>query len=198
LNSRPLKLAKESFVYYCSGSDQTARRHRVCVAQRRAYGAGFSLLELVVVIVIIALLATLALERLWAMRVDAERVAIEQTVGALRSALGIKVAAYLARGDVAALEALEGSNPMDRLSEVPENYLGALAGPDPASIEGGHWYFDTVSRRLVYRVHNEGYFSSGAGLPARAQFAVRRVFDEQNRLAGVRLEAFESYAWKIE
>lgn len=144
---------------------------------------------------IIALLAAFGVERLSGMQVDAERVAMEQIVGTLRSALGIKVANYLARGDLDALKALEGSNPMERLSEVPENYLGTLAGPDPGSIEGGFWYFDSGSRRLVYRVRYEDHFSGGVGSPARAQFAIRLVYDGDNRLEGVRLAVLEPYVW---
>lgn len=165
-------------------------------AQRRANPhSGFSLLELVIVVCLIAVLATLGLERLWGMRADAERAAMEQVIGTLRSALGIKVANHLARSDLDAIRALEGTNPMERLSEVPENYLGALANPDPASIPGGQWYFDSAARRLVYRVRYEDRFSGGVGSPARAQFAVRLVVDDKNRLEGVRLVTLEPYTW---
>lgn len=166
---------------------------------------GFSLLEMVIVVCAIALLALLAIDRLWAMRVDAERVAMEQVAGSLRSALGIKVANHLAKGDMSGLRALEGSNPMDRLSELPQNYLGALADPDPASVAAGSWYFDLASRTLVYRVRNEDYFSSSLGPPARARFAIRLVYEDRNRngrfdqavdgLEGVRFAALESYEW---
>ena len=175
------------------GSRRVSRPTAVRAAARR--NRGFSLLELVVVVCAIALLATLALERFWAMRVDAERVAMEQVVGTLRSALGIKVANYLANGDLKAMKTLEGSNPMDRLSEVPENYLGALADPDPASVKGGHWYFDLTAQRLVYRVRHEDHFSGGASSPARAQFAVKLVYGETNRVEGVRLAVLEPYTW---
>lgn len=167
---------------------------------------GFSLLELVIVVCAIALLAVLAIERLWAMRVDAERVAMEQVVNNLRGALGIKVANYLAKGDLAGIRALEGSNPVDRLSEAPTNYLGALADPDPASIAAGSWYYDLASHALVYRVRNAEHFVSSLGAPARARFAVALVYEDRNRngrfdqgvdtLEGVRLMPLEPYAWR--
>lgn len=162
---------------------------------RPHWNRGFSLLELVAVVCIIAVLATIGIERLWALRIEAERGAMEQVVGALRSAIGIKVASYLSKGDLEAIRALEGSNPMDRLSEVPENYLGTLASPDPASIEGGKWYFDSTARRLVYRVRYEDHFSSDNSSPARAQFAIQLVYDDRNRLEGVRLAVLVPYAW---
>jgi len=172
--------------------------------KRRAHG--FSLLELVVVIVIISILLVVAISRLLALQVDAERVALETVTGTLRSAIGIKVAEYLVRQDMAGMRRLEGSNPMNRLAEVPGNYLGELDAPDPATLEDGNWYFDTRARTLVYLVHNKGYFSGGAaGEPPRARFTIRLVYADRNgngvydagvdAIEGLRLAALEPYRW---
>jgi len=163
-------------------------------------GSGFSLLELVVVIAIISALLAFAITRLWPLQVDAERVAMEQVLGSLRSALGIKVADYFVRNDVAGVRSLTGTNPMDRLSEVPKNYLGALSGANPGSIEGGSWYFDVPGKALVYRVRNQDYFRGGAGPPAQARFTIKVVYEERgrsgrNEIAGVTLGAMEPYSW---
>lgn len=160
--------------------------------------AGFSLLELVVVIAIIALLATVGLGRLWAVSVDAERAAMEQVLGSLRSAIGMKVANHLVRNDWQGLRALEASNPMDQLAEVPGNYLGTLASPDAAAIEAGRWYFDGGSRTLVYRVRHAGSFISTLPGPARARFKVEVVYGEGGVPQGARLAAAESYAWAVD
>ena len=80
---------------------------------------GFSLFELLVVIVIISVLVVIAISRLLALQVDAERVVMESTVGALRSGLGIKVAESIVKQKVSALPAYEDSNPMNLLAEVP-------------------------------------------------------------------------------
>ncbi len=166
---------------------------------------GFSLLELVVVIVVISILLTVAISRLLALQVDAERVVMETVVGTLRSAIGIKVAEHIARQNIAGLKDLVGSNPMDRLAELPRNYLGELDGPDPSRLEGGNWYFDTRSRVLVYLVRNKGFFTGGLGDPPRAGFAIRLVYADTNRngvfdpgidsIEGLRLEAVAPYAW---
>jgi general secretion pathway protein G len=159
----------------------------------------------VVVIVIISFLLVLAISRFLALMVDAERVAMETVAGTLRSAIGIKVAEHIVRQDVAGLSRLEGSNPMDRLSELPGNYLGELDNPDPARLVDGNWYFDTRSRTLVYLVRNKGFFTGGLPDPPRARFAVRLVYDDRNRngrfdagvdaIEGVRLQALERYSW---
>ena len=80
------------------------------------HGSGFSLLELVVVIAIISVLLAVAIVKLWPLQVEAERVAMEHVLGSLRSALGIKVADYFVRNDVAGVRTLTDTNPMDRLS----------------------------------------------------------------------------------
>lgn len=167
--------------------------------------AGYSYLELVVALTIIAALVAIAIDRLLPLQADAERTALENTVGALRSALGIKVAGYLSHGDTAALHAIEGSNPMDFLSEQPKNYRGARSGVGAADIDAGQWYFNVDSQTLMYRVLHEQEFS-GARVPyAHAKFKVELVFDDKNAnqefdpgadvISGVRLVAVTPYQW---
>ncbi len=167
---------------------------------------GFSLFELLVVIIIISILMVIAIQRLLALQVDAERVVMESVVGALRSALGIKVAETFVRQGSASLATLESSNPMNLLAEVPANYLGELdSSMDPALLERGNWYFDTGNRNLVYLVNNSGYFSGGMPDPARARFAIRIVYSDKNGngiydagtdiIEGLRLAPLEPYRW---
>lgn len=171
----------------------------------RRVGRGFSLLELTVVIIIVSLLAVIAIARLLAIQVDAERVTMESVVGTLRSALGMAVAEAIVRQNLRALETLEGTNPMERLAELPTNYLGVFEQPDPASFEDGHWYFDKQAGELVYLVRNTAHFSGGTDNPPRARFAVRLVYADRNgngrydsgvdSVEGLRLAPVESYKW---
>jgi prepilin-type N-terminal cleavage/methylation domain-containing protein len=166
---------------------------------------GFSLLELVVVIAIISVLLVVAISKLLALTVDAERVAMETVVGTLRSAIGIKVAENIVKGDTRGLVSLEGTNPMDRLSELPTNYLGELDAMEAASLRDGHWYYDRGTRALVYVVRNTGFFEGGQRDPPRARFAIRLVYTDRNAngrydrgvdaIEGVRLAVLEPYRW---
>jgi prepilin-type N-terminal cleavage/methylation domain-containing protein len=166
---------------------------------------GFSLLELVIVIVIISLLMVLAVSRLLALMVDAERAAMETVTGTLRSAIGMKVAESIVKSKVRDLPAFEGGNPMALLAETPHNYLGELDGIDPAKLEDGNWYFDQQDRTLVYLVRHKGFFSGGLADPPRARFALRLVYSDSNgngvfnpgvdELQGLRLGPVEKYSW---
>ncbi len=166
---------------------------------------GFSLLELVIVIVIISILLVLAISRLLALQVDAERVSMETVAGTLRSAIGMKVAEAIVKSKVADLPSYEGSNPMDLLAQLPTNYLGELDGVDPATLADGNWYFDKRAKTLVYLVRNKGFFQGGSPNPPRARFAVRLVYSDINRnglfdrgvdeVEGLRLSPVEPYSW---
>jgi len=169
---------------------------------------GFSLVELVIVIVLISFLVTLAISRLLAVQVDAERVTMETVAGTLRSALGMKVAESIVKYQVPALSKLEGSNPMDLLAETPHNYLGEFDGIDPATLQDGSWYFDKRTKTLDYLVKNKGFFTGGAPNPPRARFAVTLVYSDRNgngrfdpgvdEVQGLRLSPVEPYSWSRE
>lgn len=166
---------------------------------------GFSLLELVVVIIIISILMVLAIQRLLSLQVDAERVVMESVVGALRSAIGIKVAEKIVRQNPGDLATLESSNPMNLLAETPNNYIGELTGVDPGTLTPGSWYFDVDGRALIYIVDNSGYFSGGLSDPPRARFRIQLVYTDRNNnesydsgvdsIEGLRLAPLESYRW---
>ncbi len=182
------------------------QNHRKAYGRTREEIRGFSLIELMAVIIIISILLVLAIQRLLALQVDAERVVMESTVGAIRSGIGIKVAEKIVRQRVGDLPLLENSNPMNLLAEVPRNYLGEFGGEtDPYTLEKGSWYYDTTARTLVYLVDNTGYFSGGVEHPARARFKMRLVYTDANgngafdagidSLEGVRLAVLEPYRW---
>lgn len=164
---------------------------------------GFSLLELVVVLTLIGVLISIAIAKLPAWQAQAEQAATKSVAGSLRSALGIKVAGYVARNEMAGIAALEGSNPMEQLAEIPENYAGVRQGVEAAGVAGGQWYFDSPTRQLVYRVRTG--FAGGGSETAELRYTVQLVYEDRNRngrfdvgrdsLEGVRLEEVQGYAW---
>jgi prepilin-type N-terminal cleavage/methylation domain-containing protein len=209
------KLDKLGIVTYCffrlpcfSEKEKKVSRGNQDLSGRgyvKHYGGGFSLLELVIVIVIISVLMVLAISRLMALQVDAERVTMETVTGTLRSAIGIKIAESIVKMQVADLAALESSNPMDLLAETPRNYLGERDRVDPATLEDGNWYFDKQAKVLVYLVRHKGFFTGGLSNPPRARFALRLVYSDKNgngvfdpgvdAIEGLRLSPVEKYSW---
>lgn len=170
----------------------------------KQFSFGFSLLELVIVVIIISILLTIAISRLISLQTDAERVVMESTIGAMRSALGIKVAESIVRQNIGALPGYASSNPVALLAEVPDNYLGEFESEDPRAKEKG-WHFETDSRAIVYVVDNASYFSGGMENPPRARFQIRLVYTDRNNngtydsgidsIEGLRLAVMEPYKW---
>jgi len=168
---------------------------------------GFSLLELLIVIVIISVLLVMAIDRLLALRFEAERVTVQSVIGAMRSGLYVEFAATAAAGRGSRIDAARGSNPMLRLAERPESYAGEFFGADPALFPPGTWYFDTRDRALVYVVRFPEQFVSPLPGPPRLRLAVEPDYDDLDRngrfdagrdpVRGLKLVALEPYHWKV-
>ena len=156
---------------------------------------GFSLLEMVIAITLVVLLYVTMLEKLLPLRGDAEAANVATVVGTLRSAIGLEVAALLVDGDLSAIAGLKDRNPMTLLAEIPENYLGEVAGVDPKNLPVGHWYFDSASRELVYLVQFDDYFRTELPGPPRMVFRVELVYNDRDSLAGVRLHRVNTFVW---
>ena len=160
------------------------------------------------VIGIISVLFVFAADRLMKLAVQAERAQVQQTIGTLKSALAMEIAAHVARDTIPELVNWIGTNPMDLLADPPKSYLGALERPDPAGIEGGHWYFDRRQGLLVYRVFNEREFDTPLPGPKRIRWRLEPVYEDRNgnrrfdpgrdALVGLKLAAQEKFKWRAE
>lgn len=181
-------------------------RRRLCgrVEGRGPHHArGFTLLELVIVIIIVSILFVIAANRLLVLQATAERAAMMNVLGTLRSAIGMDIAQHVLRQDVDGLVALRGRNPMDWLAQTPHNYAGEAS--DPVTVQAGSWYFDPTERALVYRVEHAEHFSTSLPGPARARFRIELAYDDNNAngrydagrdtVYGLRLAEMEPYRW---
>lgn len=161
-----------------------------------------SLIELVVVVILISIFVAVAIDRIWPLRVAAEKTAVTEVRGALESAIGITVAGRIARGEpLAAIARLAGSNPMHLLAAPPPNYVGSFRHPDRHRIPAGSWYFNRETRTLVYVVRFARHFITPLAGRKRIRFRVEAVYRGRNRrpddLAGIRLVTLNRYAWKV-
>lgn len=169
----------------------------VLKGQRPNRQAGFTLLELTVVVVVISVLFLFAYQRYLDLLVDVEKASVEQTLGILRSAVGMTVARKIVDGNPQMLRNLEGTNPVDLLSQVPKSYLGEDVDSETLKENTGVWYFDRTRGLLVYQVKNiEAFYSEIPGLK-QARFRLVAVYDDERKttLVGLSLRPIEKYSW---
>lgn len=164
---------------------------------------GFTLIELVVVICVVALLMGVALDRLLRYQELGERTAMEQNIAVINVALTMKFAALMAAGRGPAIEKEVGANPVDLLARPPQNYLGALYAPEPASLPRGSWYFDRESGDLVYVPSRHRFLSAppdaASGLRFRISLSQPSRPDEGlTELRQALIRAKQPYRWTIE
>jgi general secretion pathway protein G len=125
--------------------------------RRRA--AGITRLEFAVAAVVFGLLVAGLVERMLFYNEQAERVAVQQLVGTLRTALRVRAARLVSTDGSAALAQLANENPLGWLSEKPRNYLGEYYSPKLDELPEGNWLFDRTQRTLVYLPNSHKTFS---------------------------------------
>jgi general secretion pathway protein G len=152
---------------------------RLRATRGRAGGqAGFTLFELIVVVCIVAIMATILLNRLRMYQEVAEKAAMQQTAAAIKSALQMRVAAYLIDGRDKDIEHLRSENPVSWLQEPPQNYAGEFYADAYAHVAPGSWYFDLSQRELVYVVNLGHYFKPGADGRKWVRYQVKIEYEE--------------------
>jgi general secretion pathway protein G len=167
---------------------------------------GFTLLELMVVVSIVGVLSAALLNRIWIYQEQAEKAAMEHTVGTIRSALAMKFADLIVQGKMNEAPNMLNQNPVIFLSQAPANYAGEYYAPKAEDVVSGHWYFDLQNRNLIYSINNKAHFKSEDG--DRIRFQIRLVtgvkttgYQEReralnkNNIEGVILEQVVPYSW---
>ena len=178
-----------------------------CAGVGKGRRTGFSLLELLVAIVVVSLLAGMFIKNSAQFyQEQAEKVAMEQTLGVIRSALHLKMASLIAKNRTAEIPLLAERNPMEWLAEKPKNYMGEYYAPEPEDVVSGHWYFDLRKRYLIYSVQNAAHFRLVSGDLKQIHFQVKLVKNsdvslkknkdlEGSEIEGVVLEPVVPYTW---
>ena len=166
---------------------------------------GLSLVELMVVVIAVGILAGALLERVLPLIGRAQRTAFVQVRVDLQTALLLKAAERITRGEGATLPSLAGVNPMTLLLTPPANYVGSFARPADEDVPGASWYFDEHSRRLVYRVGRYTRFDPQGGPPGRIELTTEFVFEDRDgdgsfdpprdEFEGLRLTPVHPFAW---
>ncbi len=139
---------------------RAARRTRHAVLGT-PYSRGFSLIELVIVVAIVSILMSVFLDRVWYYQEMAEKTAMEETVGALQSALSMQHGKNYVRGNQDDLSLIATENPMKWLQKLPRNYSGEFYDPSPRSVAPGNWVFDLKARELIYVLNRTEHFAPG-------------------------------------
>jgi general secretion pathway protein G len=184
-------------------SDSPRQRLAAKFKRHLASQRGFTLFELVTVLVVFSTLVAVLLTRVPKYQELAEKTAMEQTAGAIRSALNIRVASYLAKDRISEIPRLAQENPMNWLVEKPYNYAGEYFDPRPGDVPVGSWYFDLKDRSLVYKVETGEYFAGDIKGRKQVRYRVVLVYNEpdssatgvKKELGGAVLKA-DPYVWK--
>ncbi len=111
---------------------------------------GFTLFELVVLILVVAIVFAYGLNRFREFPGEAERANFLAVSTQLKAGVTLQMMNGIASGKWNELSALEGSNPMDLMLELPRNYLGAFDLIDEAALPRRTWYFDSFKGNLIY------------------------------------------------
>lgn len=161
-------------------------------------------LEFAISVAIFGVLAAVLLERLIYVQESAEKVHMEATASALRSALFLKIAEHMNAGKSIDYEKLAQENPMDWLERKPPNYAGAFTRP-PYPPPEGSWYFDKTVHILTYQVNLGRHFQPDALGLKQVQFYLKLQYGESPPAgdigdspipaSGIKLVAIQPYRW---
>jgi len=166
----------------------------------RRIAAGLTLIELIVVVCVIGVVSATLLTRLRFYQEAAEKAVMESNVGVMKSALQLRVAAMLLKGEQSGIESLARENPIEWLAEPPHGYRGEFVAPQP-SVPRGSWYFDAARREIVYVPELDAHLERLADGSKRLRFRVRVDYapagtDSPRRATtGIGLEPVLPYAW---
>jgi general secretion pathway protein G len=153
----------------------------------------------------VAILAGSLLSRIPFYQEQAEKTVMEQTAGAMQSALTMRVGSLMVHGATTEkeLKALAADNPINWLQQKPRNYAGEFFNPTPKTVTPGHWMFDLKSRDLIYVPDYSEYFTPGKDGKKWIRFHARLEYElplnaaagSKKGLTSALFEPTEPYLW---
>ncbi len=146
--------------------------------------AGFSLIELIVVIAVLSVLISIFLNRVEYYQELAEKTAMEENVGAIQNALTIQHSKHYVRSNSEDITLLPTENPMKWLQKLPQNYAGEFYDPKPNTITPGNWVFDLKAHELIYVPDRTEHFVAGKDGKKWIRFHIAMQY-EQIKSGGV-------------
>ena len=161
--------------------------------------------ELATVAIVILISTAVAIHHMTRLMASAERQSMAATVNHIKSGLMLEAVHRLVRGDLDALAALAGENPMGSTLRRVGNYLGEMSDAQAQSVDGGFWYFDTGISLLGYRVNHVEYFRTALPGVKRALFRVELLYvdvdgdgqftSSKDTFNGITIKPVQHYAW---
>jgi prepilin-type N-terminal cleavage/methylation domain-containing protein len=111
----------------------------------RERNAGFTLIELVIIIVVLGILAAVAIPKFLNVTKEAEKSSLANMVSSLESAISVYTAKQIINSG-----SITVHNPFDDLSNVPSNYNGVNDPVTPANTPDGTWSWRTSGNWIMY------------------------------------------------
>ena len=142
--------------------------------------AGFTLIELILVISIVSVLAVAAAERFLYYQERAEKAALESVLAGVKMGLQIRMAEMMMTNRAPQVVELETENPMRWLQEPPGNYAGEYAAP----VKSGNWYYALQEHELVYVPTSASYLQWEQADVRELRFQVRVRYSETDTPSG--------------
>ena len=128
----------------------------------------------------------LLFNRLQVYQEAAEKAAMQQTAAAIKSALQLRIAAYMVSGRDKEIEGLDAKNPINWLQEHPGNYAGEFFADAYARVPPGSWYYDLTRNELIYVLNLSSNFKPGPDDRKWVRYRVRIGYEDLPMQGGMR------------
>ena len=175
---------------------------------------GVSVTQFLLLLLLVGILISVAVDRIWSLREEAERVGVIHLVASMRSALAAKMSEIVIKEGAEGWVALAGSNPMALLDDKKSNAFSESRLPWSYEGEGGskpyneimlkHWYFDRDRGELIYRVLFTENFETTLHGTKRIVLKIvldyhdvnnNGLYDKRERVRSIRLTSYGTNSW---